>query len=111
MFNMSSYSEWQHGVQNRNYHIIQTLLANERVNKIVAIDYLPHTFKRAVRNYKENIAANLGFKVLEKKLLSKAWGASDRLVVYSSVLSKFSGKRFYQELKDFLQKKDRKSVV
>lgn len=105
MFNMSSYSEWQHGVQNRNYHIIQTLLANERVNKIVAVDYLPHTFKRAIRNYKENIAANLGYQVLEKRLLSKVWAISDRLVVYSSVMSRFSGKKFYQNLNNFLQKK------
>lgn len=104
MFNMSSHSEWQQGVQNRNYHILQALLNSERVNKIVAIDYLPHTFKRAIRNYKENIAANLGYKVLEKRLLSKAWAISDRLVVYSSVMSRFSGKRFYQQLNNFLHK-------
>ena len=59
MFNMSSFSEWEEGVSNRNYHVLQQLLHNDQVGKILAVDYLPLNFKRALRNYKENVALNL----------------------------------------------------
>jgi hypothetical protein len=55
MFNMSSFSEWEEGVSNRNFHVLQQLLQNENIGKILAVDYLPLSFKRALRNYKENI--------------------------------------------------------
>lgn len=102
MFNMSSYSEWDKGVQNRNYHILQTLLLDERVGKIIAIDYLPHTGRRFLRNLKENIIAHKGYRILEKTLLTKVLEVSDRLVIYSSVLSKISSAKFYFKLNQFL---------
>ena len=86
MFNMSGYSEWEEGVSNRNYHVLQQLLHNEQVGKILAVDYLPLNFKRALRNYKENIALNLKTgKVVKRKLTSKVTKVSDKLYVYSDV--------------------------
>ena len=55
MLNMSNYSEWDEGVSNRNYHILRELLNREEVGKILAVDYLPLDFKRALRTYKEDI--------------------------------------------------------
>ncbi|GEM_PF-306372 len=55
MFNMSSYSEWQRGVANRNYHIFRKLLESGTAGRIICVDFLPFTFKRALRNYWENI--------------------------------------------------------
>jgi len=59
LFNMSNYSEWDEGVSNRNYHVLKQLLQREEIGKILAIDYLPLTFKRAVRNYKEDLVLNV----------------------------------------------------
>ena len=86
MFNMSSFSEWEEGVSNRNYHVLQQLLQNDQVGKILAVDYLPFNFKRALRNYKENIALNLkDAKVINRKWTSKVTKVSDKLYVYSGV--------------------------
>jgi teichuronic acid biosynthesis glycosyltransferase TuaH len=103
MFNMSSYTEWQSGIENRNYHILQNLLTDERVNQIIAVDYLPHTFKRALRNFKENIIKRTEGKVIKRSLATKIYQVNDKLIVYSSVLSKFSQQLFYQELKNSLK--------
>ena len=56
MFNMSSYVEWEkQGIVNRNYHIFHKLLNSEHVKRVIAVDFLPFSFKRALRNYIENI--------------------------------------------------------
>ncbi len=86
MFNMSNFSEWEEGVSNRNYHVLQQLLQNEQVGKILAVDYLPLNWKRSLRNYKENIVLNLKKgKVTQRKLTSKVTKVSDKLYVYSDV--------------------------
>jgi len=86
MFNMSSYSEWDEGVSNRNYHVLQQLLNNEQVGKILAVDYLPITFKRALRNYKENNVLNIkNSKIIKRNIVSKVTKVSDKLYIYSDI--------------------------
>ncbi|MBU1037177.1 glycosyltransferase [Patescibacteria group bacterium] len=102
MFNMSSFTEWERGLENRNYHILQNLLKDERVNKIIAVDYLPHTYKRVLRNYKENILGHLNHKLLHKNWHRKIYEVNEKLIVYSTILPKFSKTKFYQKLNKFL---------
>ncbi len=86
MFNMSSYSEWDEGVSNRNYHVLQQLLQNEQVGKILSVDYLPITFKRALRNYKENNVLNIkNSKIIKRNFFSKVTKVSNKLYIYSDV--------------------------
>ncbi|MCB9802617.1 glycosyltransferase [Candidatus Nomurabacteria bacterium] len=86
MFNMSSFSEWEEGVSNRNYHVLQQLLQNDQIGKILAVDYLPLNFKRALRNYKENVALNLKKgQVIKKRPTYKVTKISEKLYVYSDV--------------------------
>jgi len=86
MFNMSSFSEWEEGVSNRNYHVLQQLLHNDQVGKILAVDYLPLNFKRALRNYKENVALNLKEgEIIKKRFTHKITKVSDKLYVYSDI--------------------------
>jgi hypothetical protein len=83
---MSSYSEWDEGVSNRNYHVLQQLLQNEQVGKILSVDYLPITFKRALRNYKENNVLNIkNSKIIKRNFFSKVTKVSDKLYIYSDV--------------------------
>jgi len=86
MFNMSNYSEWQGGVSNRNWHVLKQLLARPEVGKILAVDYLPLTWKRALRMYKEDLVMNLDRgQVLKRGLGSKLTKLSDKLYVYSDI--------------------------
>lgn len=84
MFNMSNYSEWDEGVSNRNYHVLQELLARPEVGKILAIDYLPLTFKRALRIFKEDLVLNIaGGQVIKRGLFFKLTKVSEKLYVYT----------------------------
>ncbi|OGY94656.1 MAG: hypothetical protein A2406_02420 [Candidatus Komeilibacteria bacterium RIFOXYC1_FULL_37_11] len=84
MLNMSNYSEWDEGVSNRNYHILRELQNREEVGKILAVDYLPLNFKRALRNYKEGIVLNINnSKTVKRGLTYKVSKISDKLYVYT----------------------------
>ena len=86
LFNMSNYSEWDEGVSNRNYHVLKQLLQREEIGKILAIDYLPLTFKRAVRNYKEDLVLNVeDSQIVKRNLTHKVSQISEKLYVYSDV--------------------------
>jgi teichuronic acid biosynthesis glycosyltransferase TuaH len=86
LFNMSNYSEWDEGVSNRNYHVLKQLLQREEIGKILAIDYLPLTLKRAVRNYKEDLVLNVeDSQIIKRNLTHKVSQISDKLYVYSDV--------------------------
>jgi len=111
IFNMSAFSEWERGIQNRNFHILKNLRANGKIGKIVAIDYLPHNFKRSLKNYKENILKISDSKVVFRSPFSKAIEIDQQLTVYSSVLSIFSKNKFYEELKKFLKKLNFKDYI
>ena len=83
---MSNYSEWDEGVSNRNYHVLKQLLQREEIGKILAIDYLPLTLKRAVRNYKEDLVLNVeDSQIIKRNLTHKVSQISDKLYVYSDV--------------------------
>jgi glycosyltransferase involved in cell wall biosynthesis len=86
MFNMSNYSEWDEGVSNRNWHILKQLASRPEIGKILAIDYLPLTMKRALRNYKEDLVLNIkGSEVIKRKLTSKVSKVGDNIYVYSDI--------------------------
>lgn len=86
MFNMSNYSEWEEGVSNRNYHVLRQLLGRPELGKILAVDYLPLSPKRALRMYKEDIVLNLKEgQVIKRTLTSKLTKLSDKLYVYADI--------------------------
>lgn len=84
MFNMSNYSEWDEGVSNRNYHVLQELMSRPEIGKILAVDYLPLNFKRALRIFKEDIVLNISeSKIIKRRPGYKISKVSDKLYVYS----------------------------
>ncbi len=86
MFNMSNYSEWEEGVSNRNYHVLRQLQTIPEIGKILAVDYLPLTAKRALRIYKEDLVLNLKeSEVIKRRLSHKLTKVSDKLYVYTDV--------------------------
>lgn len=86
---MSRNSDWiKSGVVNRNYHIVNNLAKDERVNKIISVDFLPFTYKRAFKIFlKEHIFNNKRGEFVYKSLTTQAWQASDKIYVYSTINS------------------------
>lgn len=71
MFGMSEYHDWQHGIVNRNCHVLHTLLRHPRVRKVIVVDYLPYTKKRAVREWFQNIVHGVHGKVISRGPMHK----------------------------------------
>ena len=97
MFNMSSYSEWQRGIVNRNYHIFNYFLNKKDVKRVIAIDFLPFTFKRAIRNYWENIIKGVKGEVVYRDLTTKCVRINRddvELYIFSTIDSIFSRPSF-----------------
>ncbi len=106
MFNMSNYAEWQKGVANRNYHIFKKLLEQPEVRRIVAIDFLPFTFKRALRNYWQGIITLKG-KTIYRDLTSrcvKIKKQEKEVYIVSIVNSVLSPQKLNNKLNKILEK-------
>ena len=108
MFNMSSYVEWQKGIVNRNAHVFNKLLNHPEVGRIVAIDFLPFSFKRALRNYWQNIINGPKGEVIYRDLTTRCvkipnTGSAD-LFVFSTIDSVFSHKKVIDKLNQVLGK-------
>lgn len=99
---MIEYSKWiRKGIPNRNRHVLFKLLQNKKIDKVLAVDFLPFTFKRAVGNVFENVWQDFGGMVLKKSVFSKLTQISSKLFVYSTVKSFLPGeKKVYREIED-----------
>lgn len=71
MLNMSAYTEWQSGISNRNFNVLHTLLKDKRVRKVIAVDYLPFNWKRALKQWWQNIVTGVEGKVIARGLTYK----------------------------------------
>lgn len=100
MFNMSTFYNWDRGVVNRNYNILQALSTEDEIEKIIAVDFLPNTFKQAVKHYFQNILVEpKNHEMLYGDLTSACWQRSDKIYVYSSIDSFISHKIVGRELR------------
>lgn len=91
MIGMSNYSEWERGVSNRNYHILKELVNKPEINKVLYVDYLPLTWKRALRILKQDIFVNLkNSTVIKRSPTFKVIKVSDKLFVYTDLSFVFS---------------------
>lgn len=98
MFGMSDYTDWQKGITNRNYQVFQTLIKDERVGKIMVVDFLPINFgwQRKVKYFYRNIlrgayACDLNKTICNSgetrfgDLTSRCYQVSNKVFIYSSV--------------------------
>lgn len=111
MFSMSSYTEWDKGISNRNFQIFKQLKNNPKIGKILIVDYLPHTPKRAIRNYKENILANTKGGVVKKSKLTKIYRPEEKITVYSTIENIISVKKTLHKINKFLKKEQYKNII
>lgn len=93
MFSMSTYKEWDQGVVNRNFFVLRELLLRNEVERVLVIDYLPLTFKRALKQWIQR-----GFK------LNRLKQVHSKLFVYSTALSIFSKEKLIREINSIAKK-------
>jgi len=91
MFSMSSYFEWQPnwkgGVINRNYFVLQQLLKDKRVNKVLQVDFLPFNMRTFGKELLKAKIYKKDNNTIYKSLGAKTNKITDELFVHSTVKS------------------------
>lgn len=112
MFSMSDFKDWQEkGIVNRNYHILNQLLKSSEIGKILHIDFLPYTKKRALRSYYESQIWGTSGKVIKRGLTSTLRKISDKLYICSTIDSIFSEKKVYKDINKILKKLNFNNII
>lgn len=105
MFNMSKYSDWQKGIANRNYHILHNLVKRDEINKVIAVDFLPFNWKKAIKTFiYDQILKDTRGSIVYGDLTSRCWQISSKILVYSTIDSILNKKRIISELKKIIDK-------
>ena len=105
MFNMSKYSDWtDSGVVNRNYHMLHSFAKDERINKILAVDFFPFTLKKSIKTFvKDQVLKDGRGELVYGDITSQAWQITSKIYVYSTVDYLFRKSRIKKEIKKILQ--------
>jgi len=99
MLNMGNFYDWDHGVVNRNRFILQNFEKDERINKILTVDFLPIKLKQTLRSYWQNIfVESKNFEMLYGDLFSACYQRNPKLFTYSTVKSFFSLRQTAKEI-------------
>ena len=112
MFNMSTFYDWDHGIVNRNRYVLNELAKDARVNKIIAVDFLPMSFKKAIKHYFLNILGQVrNHEMIFGDLTSACYQKTEKIWVYSTIDSFFSRKSVARELKKIQKRLNLYNVV
>ncbi len=101
IFNMSDYGDWQdRGIVNRNYFILRELLKSQAIGKVLAVDLLPHNYKRALKKFITLNCDRSARRAINRGFLSRLYQADEKLYVYSAVCSMCASgeKRIYAKI-------------
>ncbi len=105
---MSKYSDWTDtGVVNRNYHMLHALAKDERVNKIIAVDFLPFTWKRAVKTFLiDQVKKDRRGELVYGDITTQTWQITSKIYVYSSIDTMLRPGRVAAELRQIIDRLD-----
>lgn len=112
MFNMATFFDWDHGVVNRNWNILNALSTEEQVGKIVSVDFLPITIKKAAVHYVKNLLFEIKTaEMVYGDLTSACYRRTDKIFVYTTIDSVFSFNHVARELKRIEKILNLKNIV
>lgn len=112
MFSMSHYTDWQRGRVNRNYHILNQLQQDDRIGKIVTVDFLPFNWHKAAKIYLENIIWPMrDLEIVYGDLTSACHRVNESLYVYSTVDSIYSHNMVVHEIQRIVKVLNLDNVV
>ncbi|MBU0651252.1 glycosyltransferase [bacterium] len=112
MLNMSTFYDWEHGISNRNLNILRSLEKNEQINKIIAVDFLPMNFRKAVKHYYQNILKQIRTsEIVFGDLTSACYQKTAKVFAYTTVDSIFSMNIVVKELKKIIKRMNLQNVI
>jgi glycosyltransferase involved in cell wall biosynthesis len=104
---MSKYRNWQKGVVNRNFHVLHNLVKRDEINKVIAVDFLPFNWKKAIKSFVlDQILKDTRGTVIYGDLTSRCWQITSKIFVYSTIDSILNSKRIISELNKIIAKEN-----
>lgn len=104
MFSMSHYTDWQKGRVNRNYHVLQSLQKDERIDKIVSVDFLPFNWKKVAKVYWENVIWPMkDLEIIYGDFTSACHRVNNKLYIYSTIDSIYSHRTVVREIRRIIK--------
>ncbi len=110
ILSMSSFSEWEKGVVNRNRLILEELQKRSDIGKVFMVDFLPFTLKRAIRNYFQNIIFGIKGKIIYQGFFDRCIQYKN-IYIYSTIESLWSEKRFLQKIKYLTERLEFQNIL
>jgi teichuronic acid biosynthesis glycosyltransferase TuaH len=112
MLNMSTMNDWRQGIVNRNFFVMDNLLKDDRVNGVVAVDFLPVNLRTAAKHYWKNIIRGKKTSdIVFGDLTSVCYRDKSKLTVYSTIDSLFSWKTVAREIMKIKQRLNLSNIV
>ncbi len=111
MFNMSTYSDWQKGIQNRNFHIFKNFKNNKNINKILLIDFLPFNYKQVLKIFMKNFLLKNKRIILKPNLFSSCFEIEKNKVFLYSTVKNFFGLDINKQINQILKDLEFNNVV
>src|SRR3989339_394952 len=87
MLNMSYRRDWQAGLVNRNYHILQHLIASNYYQQIVVVDFLPFSKKKKLKVFLQNKPWKKNKNTVAHGLFTRLDQDEDKKNVYYATLT------------------------
>ncbi len=104
MFSMSHYTDWQQGRVNRNYHVLNQLQRDDRIGKIVSIDFLPFNWRKTAKVYWENVIWPMkDLEIVYGDLTSACHQVNESLYIYSTIDSIYSHQTVCHEVEKIIK--------
>ncbi|MFH1171099.1 MAG: glycosyltransferase [bacterium] len=104
LLNMSREADWRRGVVNRNAAIASELRSSRRIRKILSIDFLPHTYRRALRVWWQDVRdGHVGGKEQASLLTRFSSLDHERRYHCASIVPIFSEEYFLRMVERFLR--------
>ena len=112
MFNMSTFYDWDHGIVNRNYNILNALARQEGIGRIIGVDFLPLTWRGAAGHYVKNILMEVKTgEMVYGDLTSACYQRTDKIFTYTTIDSIFSLNTVANELKRIEKAIDLRNII
>ena len=106
---MSRYSEWQKGVVNRNFFVLEELRRRPEIEQVLSIDFLPFTSKQSIRNIIQDLRGARG-DVL-KEVGTRCRTVQRNFYVYSTSQNVKEAKKILSKIDEVLKKIQAKDLL
>ncbi|PIW36945.1 MAG: hypothetical protein COW24_02715 [Candidatus Kerfeldbacteria bacterium CG15_BIG_FIL_POST_REV_8_21_14_020_45_12] len=82
LLNMSYRFDWEAGMVNRNYHVLQALLEESKYGPVISVDFIPFTLKKKLKVFWKGLLHRQSGELVVRGLTYRVWRDAGRTDLY-----------------------------